>query len=59
MTEHPQRVSYIDVLSHLVQAAAILVIGSTEPHYSPSKIYQSVEARRPIFALLHKASTAI
>jgi hypothetical protein len=59
VTEHPQRVPYTDVLSHLVQASAILILGSTEAHYSPSKIYQSVEAKRPIFALLHKASTAI
>jgi hypothetical protein len=59
ISEHPQRVPYVDVLSHLVQATAILIIGSTEAHYSPSKIYQSVQAKRPIFALLHEASTAI
>jgi hypothetical protein len=59
VTEHPQRAPYIDVLSHLTQASAILIVGSTEPHYSPSKIYQSVQAGRPIFALLHEASTAI
>lgn len=58
VTEHPQRIPYLDALSHLVQATAILILGSTEPHYSPSKIYQSVEARRPIFALLHESSTA-
>ena len=59
VTEHPHRVPYMDVLSHLVQASAILILGSTETHYSPSKIYQSVEAKRPIFALLHEASSAI
>jgi hypothetical protein len=58
ITEHPQRIPYIDVLSHLVQASAILILGSTEAHYSPSKIYQSVQAKRPIFAFLHAASTA-
>jgi hypothetical protein len=59
VTEHPRRVPYIDVLSHLVKASAILVLGSTEAHYSPSKIYQAVEAKRPIFAFLHAASTAV
>ncbi len=59
ISEHPQRIPYIDVLSHLVQASAILVLGSTEAHYSPSKIYQSVQAKRPIFAFLHSASAAV
>jgi hypothetical protein len=59
ISENPQRIPYMDVLSHLAQASAILVLGSTEAHYSPSKIYQSVQAKRPIFALLHEASTAI
>ena len=58
VTEHPQRVPYTDILSHLIKASAILILGSTEPHYSPSKVYQSVEARRPIFALLHPDRTA-
>ena len=57
--ETPQRISYVDVLSHLREASAILVVGSTESHYSPSKIYQAVRARRPIFALLHEQSTAV
>ena len=59
VTEHPQRVPYVDVLWHLTRASAILILGSTEPHYSPSKVYQSVQARRPIFALIHEASSAV
>jgi hypothetical protein len=58
VTEHPHRVPYTDVLFHLTKASAILILGSIEPHYSPSKVYQSVQARRPIFALLRKESTA-
>jgi hypothetical protein len=57
--EMPSRIKYIDVLNHLGKSAAVLVIGSTEPHYSPSKIYQSVLSRRPVFALLHEDCTAI
>ena len=57
--EHPNRISYVDVLNHLAHASAILILGSTDPHYTPSKIYQAVQAKRPIFALLHQMSTAV
>lgn len=59
VSETPNRIKYLDVLNHLERSAGILVIGSTEPHYSPSKIYQGLMARRPVFALLHEQSTAI
>jgi hypothetical protein len=59
VTEHPHRLSYLDVLANLVRAAGVLIVGSTEPHYTPSKVYQAVQSRRPILALLHEASTAI
>jgi hypothetical protein len=57
--EHPGRISYVDVLAHLGAADSILVLGSTKPHYTPSKIYQSLLARRPIFAILHQDSPAV
>jgi hypothetical protein len=59
ITEMPSRIKYLDVLNHLEQSSAILILGSTEIHYSPSKIYQAVMARRPMFALLHEESTAV
>ena len=59
VSEMPSRIKYLDVLNHLQQSSAILVLGSTEIHYSPSKIYQGVMARRPMFALLHEESTAV
>src|SRR5262249_120105 len=57
--EHPHRIGYVDVLNHLAHASAILILGSTEAHYTPSKVYQSVQAKRPIFALLHQQSSAV
>jgi len=42
----------------LLSASAVLVVGSTEAHYTPSKAFQGVQARRPMLALLHEASTA-
>ena len=57
--EHPHRVAYVDVLNHLSCASGILVLGSTQRHYTPSKVFQAALARRPIFAMLHRESTAV
>lgn len=56
--EYPKRIPYLDVLVHLEQASAAFILGSTEPHYTPSKTYQAVLSAKPIFAVLHQASTA-
>jgi hypothetical protein len=56
--EHPVRVPYLDVLTHLRAATGNLILGSTEAHYTPSKAFQVVRAGKPVFALLHRASTA-
>ncbi|MDR3568449.1 MAG: hypothetical protein P4L43_10515 [Syntrophobacteraceae bacterium] len=57
--EHPARIPYLDVLTHLEASDAIFILGSTEPHYTPSKVFQAVLSRRPVFAVLHEASTAV
>jgi hypothetical protein len=57
--EHPQRIPYLDVLAHLNSSDGILILGSTEPHYTPSKTYQSVLSGKPIFAVLHEHSSAV
>jgi hypothetical protein len=57
--EHPHRVGYIDALNHQERSDAVLVLGSTEPHYTPSKVFQAILSRRPVFALLHEGSTAV
>jgi hypothetical protein len=57
--EHPQRIGYVDTLNHLVSANGVLVLGSTERHYTPSKLFQAVLSGRPVFAMLHEASTAV
>src|SRR5665647_902327 len=57
--EYPKRIPYLDVLLHLQQADGIFILGSTEPHYTPSKSYQGVLSGKPILAVLHKESTAV
>lgn len=56
--EYPKRIPYLDVLIHLENADGIFILGSTEPHYTPSKTYQGVLSGKPIFAMLHHESTA-
>ena len=57
--EYPTRIPYLDTLIHLDTADGIFILGSTEPHYTPSKTYQGVLSGKPILAILHKDSTAV
>lgn len=59
INEHPHRIGYVDTLNHLVHSSAVLVLGSTEPHYTPSKVFQAILSERPVFAMLHRDSTAV
>jgi hypothetical protein len=56
--EHPARIPYLDVLAHLEAASGVFILGSTEAHYTPSKVYQGVLSQKPILAVLHARSTA-
>ncbi len=56
--EYPRRIPYLDVLVHLDKADAVFILGSTEPHYTPSKVYQGILAGKPILAVLHEKSSA-
>lgn len=57
--EYPKRIPYLDVLVHLAAVDAVFILGSTEPHYTPSKAYQGVLSGKPILAVLHSESTAV
>jgi len=59
VSEHPHRIGYVDTLNHLERSNAVLVLGSTERHYTPSKVFQAILSKRPVFALLHAESTAV
>lgn len=57
--EYPKRIPYLDVLVHLAAVDAVFILGSTEPHYTPSKAYQAVLSKKPVLAVLHSESTAV
>jgi glycosyltransferase involved in cell wall biosynthesis len=59
VTEVPSRLDYLDALSVLTHASAILLLGSSERHYTASKLFPALLAKRPILALFHEASSVV
>jgi hypothetical protein len=59
VTEAPGRLDYLEALSVLTEASGILLLGSSEHHYTASKLYPALLARRPILALFHEASSVV
>jgi len=56
VSEEPARVPYFEGLRLLRDAQFLVVLGSDDPEYSPSKVYPYILARRPIVAVLHAAN---
>ncbi|MDB9347414.1 hypothetical protein [Nodularia spumigena] len=56
--QYPQRIPYFEALQVLKDSHGILILGSDDSSYSPSKIYPCVLARKPILGILHQASLA-
>ena len=54
--EHPSRVPYFAGLRLMLDADFLVLLGSDDRQYSPSKIYPYLAARRPIVAVLHENS---
>jgi hypothetical protein len=59
VSEAPARVDYLDALALLTQSSGILLLGSSEPHYTASKLYPALLAKRPLLALFHEASSVV
>jgi hypothetical protein len=59
VSEIPGRVDYLDALAVLTHASGILLLGSSEPHYTASKLYPALLAKRPLLALFHEASSVV
>ena len=57
VTEHPRRVPYLDAMNLLTSADVVLALGSSEAHYTASKIFPILLAGRPVFAAYHEASS--
>lgn len=57
VSEEPLRVDYLDALMLQVEASAILLMGSSEPHYTASKLYPALLSGRPLLAVYHAESS--
>lgn len=57
--EHPERVPYLDSLQIMLDAHALILLGSSQPHYTASKVFPYVLAQRPLLAVFHEDSTVI
>lgn len=56
--EHPDRIPYFDLLYHISISDGLFILGSTETHYTPSKLFNAFVTAKPVFAILHSASSA-
>ena len=57
VTEHPRRVPYLDAMNLLTSADVVIALGSSESHYTASKIFPILLSGRPVFAAYHEASS--
>lgn len=55
--EYPNRLTYLTTLYHISSASGLFILGSSEEHYTPSKLFNAFITQRPIFAILHESST--
>jgi hypothetical protein len=51
------RIGYLDAVTVQTQASAILMMGSSERHYTASKLYPGLLAARPVLAVYHAGSS--
>jgi hypothetical protein len=59
VSEHCYRVPYFDALYYLINADALLAVGSNDPTYSASKIFPYILARRPMLLVFNRGSPVI
>lgn len=57
--EDQQRYPFLHILNFLTSANTVLVVGSTEMHYTASKVFQSLLSERPVWAIFHKESSVV
>jgi hypothetical protein len=55
--EVPTRLPYSTIVEVQKRAGVLLALGSSEPHYTASKIFPLLLARRPLLAVYHEASS--
>jgi hypothetical protein len=57
--EQVARVPYFQALRILRDADMLMLLGSTDPNYTASKLYPYILARRPLLTVFHEASSVV
>ena len=57
--ENKQRFPFLHILNFLSAAFRVLIIGSTEKHYTASKTFQALLSEKPVFAMMHNESSTV
>jgi hypothetical protein len=59
VSESTDRVAYLQGLRLITDADFLVVLGSDDPQYSPSKVYPYLLAGRPVVSILHESSPVV
>lgn len=54
-----ERFPFLHILNFLSVAHGLVILGSTESHYTASKTYQSLLSNKPVFSIMHSESSAV
>jgi hypothetical protein len=57
--ETKKRYPFLHVLNFLAASYAVLIVGSTEKHYTASKTFQALLSKKPVFGIFHRESSAV
>ncbi|MCZ2844932.1 MAG: hypothetical protein O2U61_00290 [Candidatus Bathyarchaeota archaeon] len=57
--EKRERYPFLQVLNFLSAADTVMIIGSTEKHYTASKTFQALLSKKPVISVFHKESSAV
>jgi len=53
------RFPFLQILNFLSNSYGVMIIGSTEKHYSASKTFQSLLSKKTVFTIFHSESSAV
>jgi hypothetical protein len=59
VSQQAARVPYLDSLQVMLDSQGLFLVGSDEPHYTASKIFPYLLARRPLLAIFHEQSSVV
>lgn len=59
VVERRERFPYLHILNWLSKADTVIILGSTEPHYTASKTFQALLSQKPLLTCFHYQSRAL